>query len=54
MTKYFISESNGRLETGREVIWKFPEFLEKFPIRNVIVETNHSVSFVLDPETVVT
>jgi hypothetical protein len=28
MTKYFISESSGRLESGKEVIWKFPEFEE--------------------------
>ena len=26
MTQYFISESSGKLESGNEVIWKFPEF----------------------------
>ena len=26
LTKYFISESSGPLEAGKEVIWKFPEF----------------------------
>lgn len=53
MTKYFISESSGRLETGGEVIWKFPEFEDKFPLNNIKVVTNRSVSFVWDPETVV-
>ncbi|MBT3424693.1 MAG: ATPase [Bacteroidetes bacterium] len=54
MTKYFISESSGRLETGKDVIWKFPEFPDKFPIKNIEIETNRSISFIWDPETVVT
>lgn len=53
MTKYFISESSGRLETGKEVIWKFPEFDDKFPITEVEIEKNRSISFVWDPKTVV-
>ena len=53
MTKYFISESNGRLETGKDVIWKFPEFNDKFPVKEIKIETNRSISFVWDPETVV-
>ena len=52
MTKYFISESSGRLETGKNVIWKFPEFDEKFPLKEIKIETNRSISFVGDPETV--
>jgi len=54
MTKYFISESTGRMETGKELIWKFPEFPDECPVKNVEVESNHSVSFVWDEETVVT
>ncbi|MFZ1703313.1 MAG: SRPBCC domain-containing protein [Saprospiraceae bacterium] len=54
MTNYFISESSGRLETEKEVIWKFPEFDEKFLITQVKIETNRLISFVWDPETVVT
>jgi uncharacterized protein YndB with AHSA1/START domain len=54
MTNYFISESSGRLESGKEVIWKFPEFADKFPITEVKIETNRSISFVWEPETVVT
>jgi len=53
MTKYFISESSGQLESGKEVIWKFPEFEDKFPIKEIKIENNSSISFVWDPETVV-
>ncbi len=53
MTKYFISESNGRLETGKELIWKFPEFPDLVPVKNITVDINRSVSFVWDSETVV-
>ncbi len=53
MTRYFISESSGRLESGKEVIWKFPEFEDKFPIKEIKIENNSSISFVWDPETVV-
>lgn len=54
MTKYFISESSGRLETGKEVIWKFPEFPDKFPIKVIKTVVNTSISFVWDLETIVT
>jgi uncharacterized protein YndB with AHSA1/START domain len=53
MTKYFISESSGALESGKEVIWKFPEFEDKFLVKEIKIETNSSISFVWDPETVV-
>jgi uncharacterized protein YndB with AHSA1/START domain len=53
MTKYFISESSGRLESGKEVIWKFPEFTDKYPVNEIKIEANRSISFVWDPETVV-
>tara|TARA_R110002051_G_scaffold168737_1_gene239312 strand:- start:760 stop:1197 length:438 start_codon:yes stop_codon:yes gene_type:complete len=53
MTKYFISESSGRLETRKEVIWKFPEFEDKFPIKEIKIENTSAISFVWDPETIV-
>ena len=53
MTKYFISESSGPLESGKEVIWKFSEFEDKFPVKEIKIENNNSISFVWDPETVV-
>src|SRR5690606_26666999 len=52
--KYFISESNGRLEPEKELIWKFPEFPDECPIKGVKVEINRLISFVWDPETVIT
>ena len=54
MTQYFISESNGRLESGKVLLWKFPEFKERFPITKIKIEPHHSISFVWDPDTVVT
>lgn len=54
MTQYFISESTGRLEEGKEIIWKFPEFPElECLIKNIRIEKYHSVSFVWDDETTV-
>lgn len=54
MTNYFICESSGRLETGKEVIWKFHEFPESFPVNDINIEPFYSIKFVWDPETVVT
>ncbi|OXA79099.1 Uncharacterized conserved protein YndB, AHSA1/START domain [Flavobacterium aquidurense] len=53
MTNYFISESSGRMETGKELIWKFPEFDDEVPIKDIQIEMNRSISYVWDPETVV-
>lgn len=53
MTKYFISDSSGWLESGKEVKWKFPEFPDWYPVTAIKIEAPHSVSFVWDPETVV-
>lgn len=53
MCQYFISESSGRLETGKEVLWKFPEFDEKFPITKVKLKPYESISYVWDSETIV-
>lgn len=53
MTKYFISESSGQLESNKEVIWKFPEFEDTFHVTKIKIEKNHSISFVWDPDTIV-
>jgi uncharacterized protein YndB with AHSA1/START domain len=53
MTNYFISESNGRMETGKELIWKFPEFPAEVPVKEINIEINSSISFVWDKDTVV-
>lgn len=54
MTKYFISESSDRLDSGVDLVWKFPEFPETFPITKIVVESPNLISFVWDPETNVT
>lgn len=51
MTKYFISESTGRLESGKEVFWKFPEFEESYLIKDVTLNGHEIISFCWDPET---
>ncbi|MFA7617184.1 MAG: SRPBCC domain-containing protein [Weeksellaceae bacterium] len=53
MSKYFISESSGRMETGKELFWEFGDFPGKFPVKVTEVRPNSSVSFVWDDETIV-
>ncbi|PZX92884.1 ATPase [Flavobacterium aquariorum] len=53
MTNYFISESNGRMETGKELVWKFPEFPIEVPVKDIQIEINRSISYVWDKEIVV-
>src|SRR5690606_7967636 len=53
MTKYFISESSGRMETGKELTWEFGDFPGKFPVKIIDVQPDKSVSFIWDEETVV-
>ncbi|HLU80717.1 MAG TPA: SRPBCC domain-containing protein [Flavobacteriaceae bacterium] len=50
MCHYFISESSGKMEEGKKLIWKFPEFEEKVPVRIDKVEKNKFVSFFWDGE----
>ena len=53
MTKYFISESSGRMETGKDLTWKFPEFNDECPVKEIKIAANRSISFVWDKETIV-
>jgi|SRR5690554_304915 len=53
ITKYFISESSNRMETGKEVTWEFGDFPGKFPVKIIEVQSNTFISFVWDEETVV-
>ena len=41
------------MENGKTLLWKFPEFEDQFPITDIGIKSNHSISFVWDPETVV-
>lgn len=51
MVKYFISESNGRMETGKKLVWKFPEFPDEFPVWNIRTEPDRLVVFTWVQET---
>jgi uncharacterized protein YndB with AHSA1/START domain len=45
MSGYFISKGSGRMEEGKEVIWKFPEFEMEFPVRIGKIEKNKYISY---------
>lgn len=48
MAHYFISESTGRMEKNKQVVWKFPEFEEDAPVNIKTVELNRYISFTWD------
>ncbi|HNP33893.1 MAG TPA: SRPBCC domain-containing protein [Flavobacterium sp.] len=45
MCNYFISESSGRMEEGKDLIWKFPEFDIEVPVQVIKVESNSLISY---------
>jgi uncharacterized protein YndB with AHSA1/START domain len=45
MSHYFISESTGRMEEGKTLQWKFPEFDELSPVRIGQLEQDKYISF---------
>lgn len=53
ITRYFISESSGRMESGKEIMWEFGDFPGKFPVQVIEVQLNKFISFIWDKETVV-
>jgi uncharacterized protein YndB with AHSA1/START domain len=50
MSGYFISKGSGRLEEGKQVIWKFPEFDMEFPVRAGKITTDKYISFYWDSD----
>jgi uncharacterized protein YndB with AHSA1/START domain len=48
MSNYFISKSSGKLEEGKQIMWKFPEFAVEFPIRVGKIEKNKYISYSWD------
>jgi uncharacterized protein YndB with AHSA1/START domain len=48
MSKYFISKSSGRMEDGKQLMWKFPEFDMEFPIRVGKIERDKYISYSWD------
>ncbi len=48
MANYFISESSGRMEAGKQLMWKFAEFDIVFPVRISKTEQDRFISFYWD------
>jgi uncharacterized protein YndB with AHSA1/START domain len=45
MSNYFISEGSGRMQAGKQIIWKFPEFDIKFPVNIIKTEKDKYISY---------
>ena len=50
MSNYFISKGSSRMENGKEITWKFPEFDMKVPIKVDKIEKNKYISFYWENE----
>lgn len=50
MSRYFISQSSGRMEEGKTLSWRFPEFEMEFPvyIGKIVKDTFISYSWEID------
>jgi uncharacterized protein YndB with AHSA1/START domain len=45
MKHYFIAESTGRMEEGKELVWRFPEFDMNVPIRVGLIKQDEYISY---------
>ncbi len=45
MSNYFIANGSGRMEDGKSILWKFPEFDFEFPIRVSKIVQNQYISY---------
>ncbi len=50
MSNYFISQGSARMEEGKTVTWRFPEFESDAPVRVGKIEKDKYISFVWDAE----
>ena len=52
MSNFFISQGSGRMEEGKSILWRFPEFDMEFPIRvgTIIKDSMISYFWVIDNE----
>jgi uncharacterized protein YndB with AHSA1/START domain len=48
MSNYFISEGSGRMQAGKQIFWKFPEFDIKFPVNILKIEKDKYISYTWD------
>lgn len=53
ISKYFISKSSGRMESGKHVTWEFGDFPGEFPVQVLEAQPDQFVRFVWDEATVV-
>jgi len=54
MSNYFISRGSGRMEEGKKITWKFPEFDMEAPVRCGKIEKNRFITFYWDNDSVET
>lgn len=52
MSNYFISKSSGKMEEGKQIMWKFPEFDAEFPIRVSKIKRDKYISFSWDMDNI--
>jgi len=50
MSNYFISKGSGRMEDGKEIIWRFPEFDMECPVRVSKTKKDEYISFHWDQD----
>jgi uncharacterized protein YndB with AHSA1/START domain len=50
MSNYFISNSTGRMEENKKLIWHFPEFTTDVPVRIGKIEKDKYISYTWDGE----
>ena len=50
MSNYFISSSTGRMEEGKNLSWRFPEFAMDVPVRVNKIEKDKYISYYWDGE----
>lgn len=48
MANYFISKGSGRMEEGKELTWRFPEFDMDIPVRVGKIEMDKYISYYWD------
>ncbi|MBD1421742.1 SRPBCC domain-containing protein [Sphingobacterium chuzhouense] len=53
MVNYFISKGSGRMESGKEIYWEFPEFDGSYPVSVREIRKDEYISFVWDPDSFV-
>jgi uncharacterized protein YndB with AHSA1/START domain len=50
MSNYFISKSSGRMEEGKQIIWRFPEFDMDVPVSVDKIQKDKYISYYWDSD----